>query len=584
MPTRKQIRQADIERVDNWMHGYVTRLFGGDRSRGFLYWACDLYLQQAASQPTQEELLECITDGRDDLGIDAYFIDEIDRTIYLFQSKYRSTPETLKKDELAGFLGTPTRLTSRQALVHANEGITNMASSFRECLVDNYELQLIYLTTMNATKPIRDAVDIWTNESLSVDIGGSYTSVPHSAVICDLDVLVGFMDSFDSGREVTLELDLEPQGFHEADAGRFKCLVGSLSLLELAKTFAQHKYKIFKHNPRGPLGSNTVNKQIRATLNDPNQRELFQLLNNGLSAVCTSFRRVGPGESGNVIEITDFQIVNGCQTTHTVWDHWARKGELGDAKVTLKLVEAPSASLRHLISAASNRQSQMRDWDFLFDRDEQRRLQREFLNLEPRLFYELRRGEYRYMGSNLPNEQTSIKAIAQATWAFIGNPGEAKDRIRDIPRSVGSQDGAYHDIFFDDVDAEWLRLPWLTYQEILNSWNDYVSGTGNKGDYREFGRFHILWLVGRGLVVRAGKKQYRELSSSHARQLSETISEWFPNLHEVAVESIAEVVEMERAIADDKDEPLQLRQLFRSSKRYSMFASTHDRTLNRLRS
>ena len=95
-----------------------------------------------------------------------------------------------------------------------------------------------------------------------------------------------------------------------------------------------------------------------------------------------------------------------------------RGGDLGDASVTLKLVEDPSSSLRHIISSASNKQSQMKDWDFLFDEPEQERLQRDFATLTPPMFYELRRGEHKYVAGGEPIGRVTIKDIAQANWAF----------------------------------------------------------------------------------------------------------------------------------------------------------------------
>ena len=43
--------------------------------------------------------------------------------------------------------------------------------------------------------------------------------------------------------------------------------------------------------------------------------------------------------------------------------------------VAITLTSRVIRNFRHVISAASNRQSQMKDWDFLFDQSEQLRLQ-----------------------------------------------------------------------------------------------------------------------------------------------------------------------------------------------------------------
>ena len=150
-------------------------------------------------------------------------------------------------------------------------------------------------------------------------------------------------------------------------------------------------------------------------------------MNNGLSAVCTSFGVTELDEGRAVrVNVRDFQIVNGCQTTYSVYDHWRRTGEMGDATVTLKLVEDPSSNLRHEISAASNKQSQMKDWDFLFDQPDQQRLQGELANLDPPVFYELRRGEYKYMSDRPDIARGTVKDMAQTMWAFIGAPGRGE--------------------------------------------------------------------------------------------------------------------------------------------------------------
>ena len=363
----RQQRLREIERVTARARAEADRLFDSDLPKGFLYWAADLHLDQTASSPTGEDLLVNITDGKDDLELDAYYVDDDALTVYLFQSKYRSEPGNLRMNDLAGFLDVPSKLTTQQILAEiSNEKVLDFAPTFRQRLLDGYDLQLVYLTTMRTTRPIRSRAETWSNESLTLQVGGDYINVSHSASILDIHSLVRIVDSLSSIREVELTLAIEPSGYHESSSGGFRCLIATLSLAELAKTFDEHQYAIVRYNPRGPLGSVVVNKEIRDTLADPHKRPLFQLMNNGLSAVCSGFTVAAPRPDGSVNQATvkDFQIVNGCQTTYSIYDHWRRGGDLDDATVTLKLVEDSSSQLRHVISAASNRQSQMKDWDF----------------------------------------------------------------------------------------------------------------------------------------------------------------------------------------------------------------------------
>ena len=365
MPTRRdrdQQRYRDIERITNRVDDPAVRLFDGDPAKGFLYWAADLHLDQTENPPTEDDLLANITDGKDDLELDAYYVDDDAMTVYLFQSKYRSSPGNLKMGDLASFLDVPNKLAAPQMLAQvSNEKILEFAPIFRRTLVDGYELQLVYLTTLRTTRPLQARVNAWTEGLLTLSIGGEYVDVPHSVTIMDIDNLIRVIDSLNEIKEIELTLRIDPSSHHETKSGEFRCLVATLRLEELAAKFDEHKYAIFRYNPRGPLGSVAVNKDIKQTLDDPNQRELFQLMNNGLSAVCTAFV---VSSDANSVNVRDFQIVNGCQTTYNVYDHWRRGGQLGDATVTLKLIEDPSSNLRYLISSSSNKQSQMKGLGF----------------------------------------------------------------------------------------------------------------------------------------------------------------------------------------------------------------------------
>ena len=582
MTTLRERRQREIERITNLAKASADRLFSGDLAKGFLFWAADVHLDQSDSPPTEEELLESITDGKDDLELDAYYIDESSMTVYLFQSKYRSNPGNVRMNDLASFLDVPKKLTTPQILADiSNESILELAPRFRRCVLDRYEIQLVYLTTLRATKPLQDRVNAWTEESLSLTVGGSHYEVQCSATMVDASALLQIIESVSDQREIELTLSVQADEYHQTTSGDFRWLIATLSLETLAHIFEQFRFAMFRHNPRGPLGSVAVNKEIKETLADPIKRTWFQLMNNGLSAVCASFTEPTVTDGVMKVTIRDFQIVNGCQTTYTVYDHWRRAGSLENANVTLKLVEDPSSSLRHIISSASNKQSRMKDWDFLFDEPEQQRLQREFATLSPPMFYELRRGEHKYVAGGEPAGRVTIKDIAQANWAFIGKPGEAKDRLREIPRSKQQLSGAYREVFSPGVEAERLRLPWVTYKRVQDEWNIHVDQTGDRGDFREHGRLHILWLVGRGLVRSERLSEYSSMSLSRVKQLTYDLDRWFPDLHSIATEAISYVVDVERALAEESNRPLSLRQLFRSAAKYERFIKRHDELLQR---
>lgn len=70
---------------------------------------------------------------------------------------------------------------------------------------------------------------------------------------------------------------------------------------------------LFYENVRGFLGDNPVNKEIKETLERPESIQ-FPILNNGITIVTKQLR-----PSGEKFALTDFQIVNGCQTTNVLY-------------------------------------------------------------------------------------------------------------------------------------------------------------------------------------------------------------------------------------------------------------------------
>ena len=573
MPGIKQAQQEKIERVKGIIERDTRLLFDGVHEKGFLYFGTQLCLNQAESMPTQDDLLENFTDGKDDLEIDAYHIDDDGRAIYLFQSKFRNEPKTIPSSDLSNFLDAPLRLTNPQALVkNTNEKILELAPVFRQKILDGFEINLTLLSTGRVTQQLIAAASKWNEEALALYVGGDRIDAPHYVVINDIDAILSQFDSSVDQTMLVVDLALRENEWHLAPAAGLECIVATLEAEELAKVFHTYKYKIFQSNPRGPLSSAKVNRDISATLQDEEKRKWFHLLNNGLSAVCDSFTKPQLSNGQFYTRVNDLQIVNGCQTTYNIWDYWRRGGSLENSHVQIKIVAAPT--LKRDISKTSNQQNQMKDWDFLFNDPVQQRLQREFLQLDPAVFYEIKRGEYAYMVQT-DAERVTTKDSAQATWAFLGSPGQAKDKLRDIPRSIENSNGAYKEIFFDGVSASYLWLPWLTYKRVQEEYQAYSKATGNSGDFREHGRLHISCLVGRGL----GKKSYKEVDSSTAIKLAQNIGIWFPELHKMAVEAVKYVVRVKEDAAKDNNQTLQLRQLFRSGADYTRFEEAFDERL-----
>ena len=578
MSTRVTIQQRHQEELDQLkeiieiedIDGYGGEV-DGDK---FLLWASKQHLQFLNDPPTTEDLLERKTDGRDDIGLDLYYVDDDEEVVYLVQSKYRSQSDTIKRQEMDSFLRLPEKLLDRAVLGSiSNTGVLQFAYDYKELLSKGFELRLVYLTTERPTPQIRSAVEAWNGTELSTP-SGQY--IAHRAEIVGAEEL---MNAYPETFEVTTtRVTFTDWYMATMPISNLRYLNGTIKADELVRVFNQHKFKIFQLNPRGPLGATNVNKEIRRTLKNDEERSRFYFLNNGLTAVCESFSM---DENGGLARIQGLQIVNGCQTTWNIYQHAIRGGSLDGASVNIKLIEvqAQADTLAGSISRASNSQSQMKDWDFLFNESEQIDLQRQFELLSDKsIFYELKRGEQKFI-RGVTTRKTTIKDVAQAMWAFVGHPSEAKDRLREIPRSYKVQDSSYRSVFFEGVTARHLILPLEIHDRVKKKWRETESQAQGSQNYQNAGdaRLHFVWLIGH-IIIRATQVEgYKNLDVEALRHVNNRIDQWFTDAYSLAKDAVDDTVDY--YTRDDAPERVTLRQVFRSTNYYGRFLTELDRVL-----
>lgn len=111
---------------------------------------------------------------------------------------------------------------------------------------------------------------------------------------------------------------------------------------------------IFYDNVRDYLGAtNKVNQDIEETIKSNDQRNLFSVLNNGVTVVA---KKVTPGH--DAFQISGFQVVNGCQTSHVLFNN--KEHVTDDMFITVKLIETDDVDLSSSVIKATNSQSIVR--------------------------------------------------------------------------------------------------------------------------------------------------------------------------------------------------------------------------------
>lgn len=151
---------------------------------------------------------------------------------------------------------------------------------------------------------------------------------------------------------------------------------------------------VFVDNVRDFQGENPVNADIAKTITD-GLFDQFVLRNNGITIVARNIRVTS---SQYVLE--DYQIVNGCQTSHVIFAH---KHEItGDLLVPVKLIHTVSEDVAQSIIKSTNKQTNVEENDLLALTQFQRDLEDYYGGVQgdTKLYYERRAKQYAGSGAS----------------------------------------------------------------------------------------------------------------------------------------------------------------------------------------
>lgn len=182
---------------------------------------------------------------------------------------------------------------------------------------------------------------------------------------------------------------------------------------------------IFDENVRAFLGENNpVNTAIEETINNGESQNRFAILNNGITIISPDVKNMGTH-----IAISDYQIVNGCQTSTVLFNNYSK---LHDSTfVTLRIVQVEKTDVISEVVRATNSQTKVDDTQFLSFTTLFRRIEQYFESTEDsaddeiRLFLERRINQYKE--ADIPkNRIYKIQDVCRAVESmFFDRPAEA---------------------------------------------------------------------------------------------------------------------------------------------------------------
>lgn len=165
---------------------------------------------------------------------------------------------------------------------------------------------------------------------------------------------------------------------------------------------------LFYENVRGFLGDNPVNSEIEATITNEEKKPQFPILNNGVTIITRDLLC-----TGDSVKLTDFQIVNGCQTSNVLYKNRAKISE--DMMVPVKVISTTDADVIADVVKSTNRQTNVTLEAFESLKPFHKKLQDFYKALEGEyhLYYERRMNEYSKVNGERVNKYQVVSLANQ---------------------------------------------------------------------------------------------------------------------------------------------------------------------------
>ena len=327
------------------------------------------YLTEAGETLVSDCMLVDFKKDSENMKLDGYAFSEYFRSLTLLVSKYQAKPipEKIKKTEIDKLLKKVLKFykicgtNDFEALEESSDGY--QAYKFiKGHKADIETVNIILLTNDETIRYIPDDVhygkitvrfDVW-------DIERLYQSVLGGTAV-ERQLVVKLKKKY--GESLPL---IKVKGDNEI----YDCYIGVISGELLARIYETEGQDLIQKNVRSFLQAiGKVNKGIKVSL--ANEPQMFMAYNNGISTIAESIvvdEGRSSGDIVNITEITGWQIVNGGQTTASIYNAYKAKLPLEQVNVQIKLSvikqKDRAEEIIHNISKYANSQNKINISDF----------------------------------------------------------------------------------------------------------------------------------------------------------------------------------------------------------------------------
>ena len=257
---------------------------------------------------------------------------------------------------------------------------------------------------------------------------------------------------------------------------------------------------LFDSNVRDFLGESQVNEEITGSLSDETGPD-FWWLNNGVTILATN--ATVPGKT---IQLQEIQIVNGLQTTESIYRHFQSGSVVSsDRSLLVKIIVTSDPQARDAIIRATNNQNPV-EIAALHATDKIQRDIEEILERND-WYYERRKNYYRNIGKQQVKLVTPLYVASSVVALIFKNPAKATRLRARFMRNPESYDAVFS-----------TKLPLETWPMLVEIYKQVEAYLGKISiREREGERFVTTWRPLVSLIIVAWRARTFSYSISELR-------------------------------------------------------------------
>lgn len=402
-----------------------------------------------------DEITDTITEGPNDGGFDAVYINEEGREVHIFNFKYAETfdksKNTFPGSECSKVIVTSQKISDKSLKKdEVNELVWEKAEEIWD-LFEKGTVNFKFHLCSNKEK-------LTSTEQKSFENSLLFLQYVEFFYYDQMDVQLKILEK--KYKKINGSIRFHDKQYFERSDGNLRGIVATIAAPDLIHLI------IDPENPN-KLNENAFNENVRiylkrkdnkinqgiydASLSEDNFN--FWYLNNGINIVCEkcSFQPIASPK----VELKNIQIVNGGQTTHALFEAYlADKTKLDNVRLVVRICETTSPKISELISETTNKQTPVRTRDLHSNDTIQRTLEEQFKTMG--YFYESKKNKY----ENEPkNKRLNNELLGQIFLAYyLQKPSEARQSKERVFGDL------YDQIFNEDyTTAENMLIPYKFY-------------------------------------------------------------------------------------------------------------------------